>query len=106
MSGPRENSNLNHHRQRRDDFFSQNLAAGPRGLARQRAAATTNYAIAENWGEMLIFFIIGTLIFALTRLSGGNTEILTGFVIAILYMMNPLQFVLNTFPLISQAEVA
>src|SRR5262249_37075242 len=67
---------------------------------------TTNYAIAENWGEMLIFLVIGFLIFALSKYRGANTEVLTGYVISILYMMNPLQFLLNTFPMISQAEVA
>ena len=94
------------HRQRREEFFTQNLEASAASLRRHRIAATTNYAIAENWGEMLIFLVIGTLIFALPRISGGNLEVLTGYVIAILYMMNPLQFLLNTYPLIGQAEVA
>jgi putative pyoverdin transport system ATP-binding/permease protein len=100
------NKELKLHQRRREEFFSQNVDAVAAGLARHRAAATTHYAIAENWGEMLIFFIIGTLIFFLATFGGGNTEVLTGYVIAILYMMNPLQFILNTFPLISQAEIA
>jgi putative ATP-binding cassette transporter len=94
------------HRRRREEFFSRKLDATAAALARHRVAATTNYAIAENWGEMLIFLVIGFLIFALSKYRGANTEVLTGYVISILYMMNPLQFVLNTFPMIGQAEVA
>ena len=94
------------HRRRREEFYSQKLSAAAAALARHRVTATTNYAIAENWGEILIFLIIGLLIFALSKYRGINTEILTGYVISILYMTTPLQFVLNTFPMISQAEIA
>jgi putative ATP-binding cassette transporter len=94
------------HRRRREEFFTQHMDTAAAALARHRISAKTHYAIAENWGEMLIFLVIGTLIFALTKISGGNSEVLTGYVVAILYMMNPLQFVLNTFPSIGQADVA
>ncbi len=94
------------HRQRRETFFSQNVQATAAAVARDRIAATTNYAIAENWGELLVFVVIGLLIFNLPNFQGATTEVLTGYVIVILYMIHPLQFVLNTYPVISQAEIA
>src|SRR5262249_38320240 len=94
------------HRRRREEFFSQKLDATAGALSRHRVSATTNYAIAENWGEMLVFLVIGFLIFSLSKYRGTNSEVLTGYVISILYMMTPMQFLLNTFPVISQAEVA
>jgi putative pyoverdin transport system ATP-binding/permease protein len=94
------------HRLRREEFFSQKLDAAAAALARHRITATTNYAIAENWGEMLVFLVIGLLIFALSGHRGVTAEVLTGYVISILYMVTPLQLVLNTFPTISQAAVA
>ena len=93
-------------RRRREEFFSQKLDTAASGLARHNVSATTNYSIAENWAEMLIFLVIGFLIYALSKYRGGDAEVVTGYIIAILYMMNPLQFLLNTFPMISQAEIA
>lgn len=94
------------HRQRREEFFSQNIKATAATLARHRIAAWTNYVVAENWGQMLIFVVVGLLIFNIAKIQSINAEVLTGYVIIILYMTNPLQFVLNTLPMISMAEVA
>lgn len=103
VSGSKE---LKLHRERRKEFISRHVRTAAWSLARHRNAATTTYAIAENWGELLIFLIIGILLFALPNFRGVNTQILTGFVIAILYMTTPLQFFLNTFPQVSQADAA
>jgi putative pyoverdin transport system ATP-binding/permease protein len=98
------NKELKLHRQRRREFLSENIEATATSVARHRVTATTAYAIAENIGEILIFLAIGLLIFVFAPLQGIAVHVLTGYVIAILYMTTPLQFILNTYGMAGQAE--
>lgn len=100
------NKELKLHRQRRNEFLSQGIEASAASVARHRVAATTAYSIAENWGEIMIFLVIGLLLFTFGPSRGISSPVLTGYVIAILYMTTPLQFILNTFAQIGQAEAA
>jgi len=99
------NKELQLHRERRLDFLERGIEQTAYRVATNRVASTTTYAIAEAWGETLIFVVIGLLLFAFSSFRDANTVTLTGFVIAFLYMVTPLQFVLNTFPQIGQADV-
>jgi putative ATP-binding cassette transporter len=99
------NKELQLHRDRRLDFLERGIEQTAYRVAKNRVASTTTYAVAEGWGETLIFVVIGLLLFAFSSFRDANTLTLTGFVIAFLYMMTPLQFVLNTAPQIGQADV-
>jgi putative ATP-binding cassette transporter len=94
------------HRQRRNEFLTQDIEATAASVARHRVSAATAYSIAENWGEILIFLVIGLLLFAFSSLRDANPLTLTGYIITVLYMTTPLQFVLNVFPTIGQAEAS
>ena len=100
------NKELKLHRQRRKEFLTEGIEVHADNVARHRVTATTAYAIAENSGEILIFVMIGLLIFAFAPVEGTGASVLTGYVIAILYMTTPLQFILNTYGLIGQAEAS
>jgi putative pyoverdin transport system ATP-binding/permease protein len=99
------NKELQLHRARRIAFIKSGIEDTAQKVATNRVASTTTYALAEAWGETLIFVVIGLLLFGFASLRHANATVLTGFVIAFLYMMTPLQFVLNTFPQIGQADV-
>jgi cyclic peptide transporter len=98
------NKELKLHRQRRKEFFAEGIEATAASVAHHRVTATTSYALAENLGEILIFVAIGLMIFVFAPFRGIGPQVLTGYVIAILYMTTPLQFILNTYALIGQAE--
>ena len=100
------NKELKLHRQRRNEFLTQGIEATAASVARHRVSATTAYSIAENWGEILIFLVIGLLLFVFAPMRGISSPVLTGYVIAILYMTTPLQFILNTFGVVGQAEAS
>lgn len=100
------NKELKLHRQRRKEFLAEEIEAIAANVAHHRITATTAYAVAENWGEILIFVAIGLLIFLFAPLRGIGSHVLTGYVIAILYMTTPLQFILNTYGLAAQAEAS
>ena len=100
------NKELKLHRQRRREFLNESIEAIAANVARHRITATTAYALAENTGEILIFVAIGLLVFVLAPLKGIGSHVLTGYIIAILYMTTPLQFILNTYGLVGQAEAS
>lgn len=94
------------HRRRREEFFSQDLALTAASLAHHRVKGSTKFAIAENWSEILIFLVIGLILFGLTGFDGSASQIRTGYVLAILYIMAPLQVLLNSIPMIGQSEIS
>jgi len=100
------NKELKLHRERRDEFFTQDLEATAQSVARHRVAATTAYSIAGNWGEILIFLMIGLLLFVFIPRQGLDSQVATGYLIAILYMTSPMHFILTTFGVVGQAEVS
>ena len=100
------NKELKLHRQRRDEFFTGDLEATAQAVARHRVAATTAYSIAGNWGEILIFLMIGLLLFVFIPRQGLDSHVATGYLIAILYMISPMHFILTTFSVVGQAEVS
>lgn len=100
------NKELKLHRQRRNEFLNEDIKVAAATVARHRVAATTAYSIGGNWGEILIFLVIGLLLFVFAPMREISSPVLTGYLIAILYMTTPMQFILNTFGVVGQAEAA
>ncbi|MCA1566169.1 MAG: cyclic peptide export ABC transporter [Acidobacteria bacterium] len=94
------------HADRRKAFLTDNLQTTAEGFRRHNIAALTIYTIAASWGQMLVFVVIGLLLFVLSGWFGVSTMVLTGFTLAVLYLMTPLQVIMNTLPNMGRANVA
>jgi putative pyoverdin transport system ATP-binding/permease protein len=97
---------LKMHRRRRHAFYSELLE--PRVLAQQQDLATGEiiWAAAGSWGQILFFIFIGLVLFAGPALSHANAMVLTGYTLTAMYMMGPLEFLLNFVPQLTRANVA
>ena len=97
---------LKMHRRRRYAFYSELLE--PRVRAQQDAFATgsTIWAAAGSWGQVLFFIFIGLVLFAAPALNQVDAMVLTGYTLTVMYMMGPIEFVLNFVPSLTQANVA
>lgn len=97
---------LKMHRRRRYAFYSELLE--PRVQAQQEAFATGSviWAAAGSWGQILFFIFIGLVLFAAPALNQVDAMVLTGYTLTVMYMMGPLEFVLNFVPSLTQANVA
>jgi len=102
VSGTKE---LKLHRSRREAFLSQSLEASASALRREIVTGNNLYAAASSWGHVLIFVLIGLLLFAVPR-SGGEFQTTLGYVLIILYMMTPIEYVLTVVPALGRANVA
>ncbi|HWF88178.1 MAG TPA: cyclic peptide export ABC transporter [Pyrinomonadaceae bacterium] len=94
------------HAARRKAFLSDTLETTASTFRRHNIVALTIYSIASSWGQMLVFVVIGLLLFVLSGWFGINALVMTGFTLTILYLMTPLQVIMNTLPNMGRANVA
>lgn len=93
------------HRERRGAFLDDVLAGTAAKIMDNNVAGSNIYTVAASWGQLLAFVVIGLLIMVNANLSHGNQAI-TGFALCLLYLVGPLQMIMNTTPQIGRARVA
>lgn len=94
------------HRDRRQAFVSEQLEVAADSLMRNNISAYSLYAGAASWGQTLVFVVIGFSLFVLPRFSHASSITLTGYTLTLLYLMTPLQVIMNTMPQLGRASVA
>ncbi|HYH78462.1 MAG TPA: cyclic peptide export ABC transporter [Longimicrobium sp.] len=92
------------HGRRREALLGDLDATGAR-LKRTAVASATLFAAAAGWGQMVIFGLIGTIAFVLPMVAGVRVETLTGYALVLLYLMSPLETIMDALPLITRAQV-
>jgi putative ATP-binding cassette transporter len=94
------------HRERRGAFLSRLLEPAAHSVRRETVTAETIWTAAGSWDQVLLFIVLGFVVFAVPAWQGADARTLTGYTLTILYMMGPLEFILNTLPRLGQADVA
>lgn len=94
------------HRRRREAFLSQVLRATAHALRSDQVTGNTIYNAARSWGQVLIFVLIGLLLFALPNFSSISAQARIGYTLIILYLMTPMEVILNSIPSLGRAKVA
>lgn len=94
------------HGDRREAFLNDSLQATSDALRRHNINGFRIFTVAASWGQLLIFVVIGVILFTMPLMWGGDIRTMTGYTITILYMMTPLQVVMNTLPALGRANVA
>jgi len=94
------------HRERRSAFFSSVLSATAGRIRGLNVTGMSLYAIASTWGQFLVFLVLGILIFAGSKLMHVDGPTCTGFALVLLYLVGPLQMIMNTMPQFGRANVA
>jgi putative pyoverdin transport system ATP-binding/permease protein len=93
------------HRQRREAFLSE-VRTTASTFRRETVTGYSIYLAAASWGQTMGFIAVGLLVFVLPSIYGTNLQVLTGYVIVILFMMTPLQLVMNMMAGLSRANIA
>jgi putative ATP-binding cassette transporter len=94
------------HHARRQAFLGEELERTVGELRTNNVAAQRLFTASVSWGQALVFVLVGLLTFWVPHLTPVTAQVLTGFVIAILYMVTPIQVVMNSVPQLSRAVVA
>lgn len=91
---------------RREAFVSEQLEDSAITYRRQVVKGMTLYFIGNNWGKLLFVMLIGLLLFALPALAAVPLATITTSILIILYLMSPLNTILNIIPALGTANVA
>ena len=91
---------------RRRAFLDQEMTSTVEELRRLGVRGGVVFAVANSVGSTLFYALIGVILFALPQLAGSDLEILTGYTLAILYIMVPIDATLQNIPALTRAGVA
>ena len=97
---------LKTHSNRRRAFLNEVLRNTAANFKKHNLAGQRIYTIAASWGQLLVFVVIGMLIFSLAGWISVERVVLSGFTFAVLFLMTPLQVIMNTLPNMGRATVA
>jgi len=94
------------HRQRRKMFLADLLNQTAQVFRTEAIKGMCIYFVATTWGQLLIFVIIAVSVFGLRGSLGAGVGVLSGFIMALLYMMAPLQAIMNATPALARARIS
>jgi putative ATP-binding cassette transporter len=94
------------HQRRRETFLFSVLGKTAHAAREENNSALTVYTVASSWGQLLVFVIIGLIVLYLGHALGAGGHVITGFALALVYLMTPLQVIMNSLPGMARANVA
>lgn len=97
---------LRMHRGRREEFLEQEVRGAFDRYRQTNLKATTHYALADAWTQGSFYGLIGVLVFAFPSLVQLSPEALTGYIVAVLYMMGPIWSIIGSLPAVGRGQVA
>jgi putative ATP-binding cassette transporter len=87
-------------------FLERDLQGAIAAVGRERARGLALLSLSDGWGRFLFMFLIGMALFARLWAPDESVGVVTGYVIAFLYLMGPLEGVLSHLPYLNLARVA
>lgn len=94
------------HRQRQEAFFSEQFGVTVESLRHDTFVANVIYAAATSYGQGMIFVLVGLILFGLPAWYPVATKSLSGYTLALLYLMSPVQVILAVIPNLGRANIA
>ena len=94
------------HNKRRDAFMNEVLEPAATSVMRYNMQANNIYVGNAASGQLLIFLLIGLLLFGPGRSFQVSSQILIAYTLLVLYMVGPLEVILNQVPNLNRALVS
>jgi putative ATP-binding cassette transporter len=94
------------HRARREEFINQEVRGAAEFYRETNLKATRLQAFLSVWTQVSLYSLIGSLIFLFPSFGSIDSEALTGYIVAILYVMGPISSILGTAPTLERGQVA
>jgi putative pyoverdin transport system ATP-binding/permease protein len=92
-------------RSRREEFFAA-MGRTVDAFRELQLGVSKIFVVAASWGSLLFFVAIGLLLFVIPGYTTVSTQVAVAYVTVLLFMMTPLQLLLNVVPMLVQANVA
>ena len=93
-------------KRRRKRFLDLSLTSSAKKLRDNHERAFYFWTISNEWGNLIIFLMIGLILYLATSGISGNREILIGYAIIIVFLRGHVSALLSTFPDVSAGNAA
>lgn len=94
------------HGSRRHAFLSEGLEKTSGSLQQHNLEGQNLYSAASSWGQTLVFVVVGLILFMMPMFHRLTNTMMMAYALTLLYLMTPLQMVMNSLPQLSRANVA
>ena len=94
------------HSSRRRAFMKEQLTVTSDSMRRHNTSGQNLYSAAASWGQTLVFVVIGLILLALPSIHDPSNSMKMAYTLTLLYLMTPLQVILNTLPQLGRANAA
>jgi len=94
------------HWHRRQEFLDDKLHHTTRRMERNNVRGNAIFVAASSWGHIMFFVLIGLLIFVLPTIQSVTLQTLTGYTLTLLYVIVPMEILVNRLPDIGRAAVS
>ncbi|MDR6232867.1 cyclic peptide export ABC transporter [Pseudomonas oryzihabitans] len=94
------------HRPRRQRLYRRQLSETVERICKLQVRSVNIFLTANTIGSLLFFIVIGAALAMQTWWASDERNVLSGFVMTLLFMKGPLESVLSLLPLISRSRVA
>ncbi len=94
------------HRARREEFVDHEVRGAAEFYRETNLKATRIQALLGVWTQVSLYSLIGSLVFLFPSLGLISPEVLTGYIVAILYVMGPTASILGMAPTLERGQVA
>jgi putative pyoverdin transport system ATP-binding/permease protein len=94
------------HAQRRQAFLVEEVELTASNFRQYNIRGMTLFAAASSFGKLLFFFAMGFVLFALPKLMVLNPQITSGYILAFVYLIAPMENIANSFPFVIQSNIA
>ena len=94
------------HKARRETFLSKNIHRSTEALENYYIESAKRFVSAAACNQLFFIISVGAILVFLPTLKNVPSEVLTGYVLTILYLMGPLRQLMQVLPAFGRAEIA
>ncbi|HEY1372806.1 MAG TPA: cyclic peptide export ABC transporter [Candidatus Binatia bacterium] len=94
------------HAPRREAFLSERINTATEALRRDALAGVRHHTVADTCSQLLFYGAIGGTLLATSVIPNLTGETRTGYVLAMLYVMNPVWSLMEGWPIFARARIA
>ncbi|MFO0700818.1 MAG: cyclic peptide export ABC transporter [Nitrospira sp.] len=94
------------HRARRQEFVEGEVREAAELYRKTNLEATRIQALLGAWNQVSLYALIGFLIFLFPSIGLISPEALTGYIVAMIYMMGPISEIISIVPTLERGQVA
>ena len=94
------------HRARRQEFVEKDVRGAAEIYRKTNLEATRIQAFLGAWNQVSLYSLIGFIIFLFPSFGLISSEALTGYIVAMIYMMGPISTIISIVPTLERGQVA